>query len=168
HAQSMNSGMSSSGMSNNAMDAKMLIDTLSEEKTEINSLAAQQAQFKKMNDSESRRLVSLWGRMIRDHKAASPALMKLTRKNGGDPMAAKILKAPVLGDKMKMVHATHIAHEHAVRTSQMRFGMTNDWAVKNAMRKRANLARKHIRLMMPYMDDMPMHHSAHTDMSGHK
>ena len=131
-------------------NADMLIQTLSEEKTEINSLAAQQAMFKKMGGRENRRLASLWGRMIREHKAAAPGLMRLIRANGGDPMQAKVLKAPPLGDKPKMIHATHVAHEMAVRTSQMRHGMTDSNAVKNAMRKRANLARKHIRLMEPY------------------
>jgi hypothetical protein len=75
-------------------NAQMLINTLSEEKTEINTLAAQQAQFRKLGGRENMRLVALWGRMIRDHKAASPTLMSLTRRNGGDPMQARIMKPP--------------------------------------------------------------------------
>jgi hypothetical protein len=71
--------------------------------------------------------------------------MRLTRANGGDPNTAKILKPPALGDKAAMLRATHMTHEMAVRTSQQRYAATNDRAIKAAMSKRANLARKHIR-----------------------
>ena len=135
-----------------AKNAQMLIRTLSEEKTEINTLAAQQAQFKKLGGRENLRLAAMWGRWIREHKAAGPTLMKLIQQNGGDPMAAKILKAPVLGPQEKMLDVTHKDHEAAVMTSQMRYGMTNSNAIKTAMRKRATLARKHIRQMAPYHD----------------
>ena len=145
------SGMAGgSGMDARAQNAQMLIRTLSEEKTEINTLAAQQAQFQKLGGRENLRLAAMWGRWIREHKAAGPALVKLIQQNGGDPMAAKILKAPVLGPQEKMLDVTHKDHEAAVMTSQMRYGMTNSNAIKTAMRKRATLARKHIRQMAPY------------------
>lgn len=141
------------------MDAKsknaaMLIQTLSEEKTEINALSAQQAQFRKMSGAENMKIARLWGGWIREHKAAGPKLMQLIKANGGDPMQAKILKAPPLGDKMKMLHATHVDHAAAVMTSQMRFSMTSSSAIKMAMRKRATLARKHMRQMTPYHNEM--------------
>jgi hypothetical protein len=144
-AQAQNDSMTASP------DAEMLIATLSEEKTEINTLAAQQAMFRRMGDRESTRLARLWGVWIREHKAGGPMLMRLIRANGGDPEAAKILKPPVLGDKAKMLHATHMDHEAAVKTSQMRWAATRDPQIRMAMHKRANLARKHIRQMMPYM-----------------
>jgi hypothetical protein len=139
-------------------NAQMLINTLSEEKTEINTLAAQQAQFKKMGGRENMRLAAMWGRWIREHKAASPTLMALTRKHGGDPNQARILKPPVLGSQEKMLNATHKDHEMAVMTSQMRHGQTDDPAIKRAMRKRATLARKHLREMAPY-------HRMHEEMT---
>lgn len=161
------SGMGMSrGMDQNAKDAQMLIQTLSEEKTEINTLAAQQARFRQMGDAQSLRIHRMWGRWIREHKAGSPTLMRLTRANGGDPNAAKILKPPALGDKAAMLRATHMTHEMAVRTSQQRYGATNDRAIKAAMRKRANLARKHIREMMPLMRAMNISMSG-AGMSGH-
>jgi hypothetical protein len=141
-----------SGMDTRAKNAQMLIRTLSEEKTEINTLAGQQAQFKKLGGRENLRLAALWGRWIREHKAAGPTLMRLIQQNGGDPMAAKILKAPVLGSQQKMLDVTHKDHEAAVMTSQMRHNMTGSGAIKTAMHKRANLARKHIRQMTPYHD----------------
>jgi rubrerythrin len=144
--------------------AQMLLQTLSEEKTEINTLAAQQARFRQMGDRESLRIHRMWGRWIREHKAGSPTLMRLIRNNGGDPNAAKIMKPPALGDKATMLRATHMDHEAAVRTSQMRYAATNDRAIKAAMTKRANLARKHIREMMPLMRGMSM---SNTSMSGH-
>jgi rubrerythrin len=140
-------GNSMGGMNKNA---QMLINTLSEEKTEINLLAAQQAQFKKMGGRQNMRLASLWGRMIREHKAASPTLMRLTRKHGGDPAQAKIIMQPVLGSVETMIKATHKTHDMSVKTSQIRWGQTTDPAIKRAMSKRAKMARKHIRWMMPY------------------
>jgi hypothetical protein len=164
------SGMGMSmGSEAGSTDAQKLIRTLSEEKTEINTLAAQQARFRQMGDRRSIRIHRMWGRWIREHKAGSPLLMRLTRANGGDPRAAKILKPPVLGDKATMLHATHMDHVAAVRTSQMRYASTNDRAIKAAMHKRANLARKHIREMMPLMHAMDMHgmDMSNTAMSGH-
>lgn len=156
-SMAMGSNTSNMSMSNDMMmmrqkNAQMLIQTLSEEKTEINSLAAQQARFRAMGDAESQQIARLWGVWIREHKAAGAMCMRLIRENGGDPMQAKILKAPVLGTKEEMLMATHKDHEAAVMTSQMRFTMTNRWKIKNAMNKRANLARKHIRRMMPFHD----------------
>jgi hypothetical protein len=145
-------GSTTNGMDMRAKNAQMLINTLSEEKTEINTLAAQQMQFKRLGGRENMRLVALWNRMIRDHKAGAPLLMQLIRKHGGDPNQARILKAPVLGTQEQMLMATHRAHEMAVNTSQIRHGQTDDWAIKNAMKKRATMARKHIRWMMPYHD----------------
>src|SRR4028118_2403745 len=101
-------GVAASGARAQDKDARMLIQTLSEEKTEINTLAAQQAAFKKMGGRENQRIAGLLGRMIRDHKAASPTLMRLTQRNGGNPAEAKILKPPVLGNKQKMLHATMV------------------------------------------------------------
>lgn len=153
---SMSSNMSMSSSEMRAKNAQMLMQTLSEEKTEINALAAQQAKFRAMGDMESLKIARLWGVWIRQHKAAGPALMKLIRMNGGDPMAAKVLKAPVLGTKDEMLMATHRDHQAAVMSSQMRFAMTNSEMIKTAMNKRANLARKHLRQMMPY-HNMDMH-----------
>jgi len=153
----------SMSMNNSSMmrqrNAQMLIRTLSEELTEINTLAAQQARFRAMGDSESQRIARLWGVWIREHKAAGPTLRNLIRANGGNPDQAMILKAPVLGSKAQMLEATHRDHEAAVMTSQMRYGMTNSRAIKRAMNKRANLARKHIRQMMPFH-----HHDHNMDM----
>jgi hypothetical protein len=140
-------------------NAQMLIQTLSEEKTEINTLAGQQAQLKKMGGRENRRLAAMWGRWIREHKAAGPTLMRLIRQNGGDPNQARILKPPVLGTQERMLNATHMDHEKAVMTSQMRHAATNSGAIKRAMHKRANLARKHLRQMAPY-------HRMHDNMAG--
>jgi hypothetical protein len=134
-------------------NARMLIQTLSEEKTEINSLTAQQAAFRKLGDAQSMKIARLWGVWIREHKAAGPKLMQLIKANGGDPSEAKILKAPPLGDKMKMLHATHVDHAAAVATSQMRHRMTKSGAIKMAMHKRAALARKHMRQMAKYHNE---------------
>jgi hypothetical protein len=139
-------------MDTRAKNAAMLIQTLSEEKTEINALAAQQARLQQLGGGENLRLAAMWGRWIREHKAAGPGLMRLIRQNGGDPMDAKILKQPVVGAREKMLDATHKDHEAAVMTSQMRHGMTDSSAIMTAMHKRANLARKHLRQMAPYHD----------------
>ncbi len=138
----------------NLRDAKMLIQTLSEEKTEIAALAAQQAQFRKMGGAENNKVARMWGVWIREHKAGGPMFEKLIKKNGGNPLEAKILKAPVLGESMKMMHATHVDHQAAVMTSQMRYGMTADPMVKRAMHKRATLARKHLKQMHPMHNEM--------------
>ncbi len=137
-------------------NAKMLVQTLSEEKTEINQLLAQQMAFKKMGDRDSKKIAAMWGRWAAEHKAAGPMLMKLIKNNGGDPMQAKVMKPPVLGDKATMLMATHKDHEAAVMTSQMRFGMTNDSMIKMAMHKRGNLARKHLAQMKPFHKEMVM------------
>ena len=142
----MESGMSMSGNKN----AQMLIQTRSEELTEIKQLAAHQAALQKMGGRENMRLVGLMGRMIRDHKAADPRVVRAIRANGGDPMQAKVLKAPVMGDKMKMLHADMVDHMKAETTSQMRYGMTSDRTVKTLMKARAGIARKHMAWMKPY------------------
>ncbi len=130
--------------------AQMLIQTLSEEKTEIAQLAAQQAKFKIMGDRDSMKLASMWGRWIREHKAASPMLMKLIKKHGGDPMRAQVLKTPSSGTMDQMLRNTHMDHQAAVMTSQIRYSKTSDPMVKKAMHARANLARKHLNQMAPY------------------
>jgi hypothetical protein len=88
--------------------------------------------------------------MIRDHKAASPTIVSLIRRNGGDPAAARILKAPVLGSQMQMLHADMMDHMKAESTSQMRYTATDSSAVKTLMKKRAGIARKHMAWMHPY------------------
>lgn len=135
-------------------NAQMLIQTLSEEKTEINALAAQQAAFRRMGGAENMRIARMWGVWIREHKAGGPMFERLIRANGGNPNAAKILKPPVLGTKAQMLMATHKDHEAAVMTSQMRHRMTNSTAIKAAMSKRAKLARKHLKQMAPLHDKM--------------
>lgn len=139
-----------------AKNAQMLIQTLSEEKTEIASLAAQQAAFKKMGGRENLKIASMYGRWIAEHKAGGPMFMKLIKQNGGDPMAAKILKAPPLGDRATMLMATHKDHEAAVATSRMRYSMTNSAAIKMAMSKRVKLASKHLAQMKPFHKEMMM------------
>lgn len=136
-----------------AMNAEMLVRTLSEEKTEIAHLASQQAMFRKMNDMESTKIARMLGMWIRMHKAGAPMLEKLIRANGGDPMDAKVLKPAVLGDKTKMLHATEMEHMAAVETSQIRYGKTNSAAIKMTMHKRANLARTHLKQLKPYHND---------------
>ncbi len=135
-----------------SVNATALVNTLSEEKTEIAALAAQVAEFRKMGGRDNLRTAALLERMRREHVAAGPTLMKLARRYGGDPTLAKILKAPVLGDKATMLHATHMDRMKAVQTSQMRWKMTNSWPIKTAMRKRATLARRHMRWMKPHHD----------------
>ena len=133
--------------------ADALIQTLSEEFTEINALAAQQAKFRQMGDSESTQIARMYGRWIREHKAGVPMQAQLIRAHGGDPEDAKELKAPVLGTKKEMLHATHMDHMAAVMTSQMRFKIANadgDEMVMMAMNKRATMARKHMAEMGKY------------------
>ncbi len=137
-------------MSMRDQNADMLIKTLSEEKTEINQLAAQSAMMKKMGGSRNMRIARMFDRWVREHKAKGPTLMRLIRQNGGDPMAAKIMKPPVLGDEMKMLHATMVDHMKAEMTSQMRHGMTRSPAIKAAMKGRAILSRRHMREMQRY------------------
>lgn len=126
------------------MHADLLLRTLSEEFTEVRNLAAQQARFRQMGDAESHEIARMYGNWIREHKAGVPGLAYLINKHGGDPEQATELKAPVLGTKAEMLAATHAAHQEAVRTSQVRFGATDDWDIRWAMNKRANLARKHL------------------------
>ncbi|MBV9868042.1 MAG: hypothetical protein JO316_22015 [Abitibacteriaceae bacterium] len=137
-------------------NAAMLIRTLAEEKGEIQQLTAQQAAFRKMGGRTNLRIASMFGRWIREHKAAGPQLMALIHRNGGDPQLAVVRKAPVLGSAMQMLHATHQDHVTAVVNSQSRWSHSQSPAVKAFMHKRANLAKKHIRQMMPFMK-MPMH-----------
>lgn len=133
-----------------AADEKMLVQTLSEEFTEIEALASQQVKFREMNTAEGTQIARMYGSWIRMHKAGVPALAYLIRKHDGDPNEAKELKAPVLGTSMEMLHATALAHQAAVKTSQQRFGATTDWDVRWAMNKRANLARKHLSELAKY------------------
>ena len=132
------------------LHAKMLIQTLSEEFTEIEALASQQVKFREMGDSESIAIARMYGTWIRDHKAGVPALAYVIRLHGGDPEDAKELKPPVLGTKDEMLMATHMDHEAAITSSQMRYGATDDWMIKELMNKRANTARKHLAEMADY------------------
>jgi hypothetical protein len=136
--------------------AELLLATLSEEFTEIHALAAQQMKFRQMGDEESTEIARMYGRWIREHKAGLPMLARLIRLHGADPATAEELKAPVLGTKMEMLQAIHNDHVAAVRSSQMRFAATSEWAIQWAMHKRANLARKHLAEMAPYLDRMQM------------
>jgi hypothetical protein len=103
-----------------------------------------------MGGAQNMRIANMFGRWIREHKAAGPTLEKLIRRNGGNPASATLLKSPVLGNKMQMLHATHMDHMAAVATSQQRHAATNSAAIKMAMSNRAKLARKHLRQMEPY------------------
>jgi hypothetical protein len=134
-----------------ADNAKMLLQVMSEEKTEINALTAQQAALRKMGDPQSIKLAALLGKMVAEHKAAGPRLMALIKANGGDPAAAKILKPPTLGSKMDMLKADHNDHEAAVASSKMVAAKTKSAAVKSFMAARVKLASKHIIWMKPYM-----------------
>jgi hypothetical protein len=135
-------------------NARFMVDTLSEEKTEIAALKAQSAALRQMGGSRNVKIANLFDRMRREHEAAGPAMMKLTKSIGGDPNSAKIMKPPVLGSTAAMLHAAHTDHEKAVQMSQMRWKMANNPKVSAAMHKRANLARKHIRWMKPYHESM--------------
>jgi len=131
----------------------VLIQTLSEEFTEIEALASQQAKFREMGDSESTQIARMYGHWIREHKAGVPMLAALIRVHGGNPEDAKELKAPVLGTKMEMLHATHMDHMAAVMTSQLRFKIAKadgDEPVMMFLSKRATLARKHMTEMGKY------------------
>lgn len=160
----MSSKMSSSKMSSSKMgmadarsqNAKMLIQTLSEEKTEINTLAAQQAAFRKMGGTENLKIAAMWGRWITEHKAGEPMFEQLIKANGGDPAQAKILKPPVLGSRDAMMMATHKDHQAAVASSRMRAARTNSAAIKQAMKKRMALASKHLKQMAPLHHSMKM------------
>lgn len=137
---------------------RFMVDTLSEEKTEINTLKAQAAAFYKMGGSKNTRIANLLTKMRKEHEAASPKMIALTKAVGGDPNSARIMKPPVLGSAGQMLHATHMDHDKAVKTSQMRWKMSNNAKVRAAMSKRAALARKHMRWMKPYhnMKNCPM------------
>ncbi len=150
--RSVGAGRSSnmSGMNMRSMNAAMLIATLSEEKTEIAALSAQQAKFRQMGGRENLQIARMWGRWIAEHKAGGPTFMRLIKQNGGDPNEAHVLKPAVLGTRQQMLDATHKDHQAAVMSSQMRYGMTNSRAIKRAMHMRGNLARKHLRQMAPY------------------
>ena len=140
-------------VSANANDAEMLVRTLSEEQTEIRELAGQQAQFRKLGGNGNTRIARMYGRWIREHKAGAPLFVRLIQANGGDPDDVAILHEPRLGRKMDMLHITHMAHMEALRTSQLRHEATPDWNIKRAMRKRADLARKHMREMAPFHNE---------------
>ena len=127
-----------------AAHTELLLETLSEEFTEISNLAAQQARFRQFGDTESTQIARMYGRWINEHKAQVFALAQLIRSHGGDPESATEKKPPVLGTKEEMLMATHAAHEAAVRSSQMRFAATRDWDIRWAMHNRANVARKHL------------------------
>ena len=131
-------------------NAQMLIQTLSEEKTEIHALKVQRMALMHMGGLQNKRLARTFGRWEAEHEAAGPTLMRLIRMNGGDPMGAQILKPPVLGSTAAILMAQHKDHEAAVMSSQMRFNMTDSEAIKMAMHKRAILARKHLSQMMPF------------------
>lgn len=133
-----------------AAHAELLLETLSEEFTEINTLAAQQARFRQFGDNESTQIARIYGRWINEHKAQVFALAQLIRNHGGDPEAATEKKPPVLGTREEMLMATHADHEAAIRSSQMRFAATRDWDIRWAMNQRANLARKHIAEMQRF------------------
>lgn len=132
-------------------EAKMLIDTISEEKTEINTLTAQQKELKRRGGAQNMKIANLLGRMIADHKAAGPTMMALARKHGGNPNQARIMKPPVLGSLDKMLQADMKDHMAAIKTSDMRRDKSSDPAVKAAMQKRAGIASKHMEWMKPYM-----------------
>ena len=131
-------------------NARFVVDTISEEKTEIAALKAQAAHLRKLGGSKNIKIANLFDRMRREHEKAGPMLMKLAKSLGGDPNRAKIMQAPKIGAPMEMLHAAHMAHDKAVKMSQMRWGMTNSTKVRAAMNKRATLARKHMKWMMPY------------------
>jgi len=149
-----NNSMDSNGMAMDmrAANREMLIKTLSEEMTEIQHLAAQQAMMTKMDTRTSNAVARMYGTWIREHKAGAPMLIRLIRQYGGDPDNAKILKSAVLSEDnaMKMLHATEMEHMAAVTTSQMRHSATNSVAIKRMMHKRANTARKHMKQMYRY------------------
>lgn len=133
------------------VNATALSNTLAEEKTEIANLAAQAAEFRRMGGSQNLRIAALLERMRREHVEAGPGMERLAKRFGAIPALAKPIKPPIIGDRMTMLHATHMDHAAAVQASQMRWKKTNSAAVKAAMHKRGNLARKHIRWMKPYM-----------------
>ena len=136
-----------------ANHAQMLIRTLSEEFTEVRNLASQQARFRQMGDAESTQIARMYGRWIREHKAGVPALARAIRLHGGNPEDATELKPPVLGTKMEMLHATHMAHVNALRTSQQRYAATNEMSIQWLMHKRATIARKHLAEMRRFHNE---------------
>ena len=131
-------------------NVRFVMDTISEEKTEIAALKAQAMHMRKMGGSKNMKVANLFDHMRREHEAAGPGMMKLAKSLGGDPMSAKIMMAPKIGSAMEMLHAEHMAHDKAVKMSQMRWGMTNSASVRAAMHKRATIARRHMKWMMPY------------------
>ena len=141
------------GVTMRGAHAGVLTQTLSEEFTEIEALASQQAKFRAMDNSESTQIARMYGRWIREHKAGVPMLAALIRAHGGNPEDAKELKAPVLGTKMEMLHATHMDHMAAVMSSQLRFKIAKadgDEPVMMFLNKRATMARKHMAEMGKY------------------
>ena len=141
------------GVTMRGAHAGVLTQTLSEEFTEIEALASQQAKFRAMDNRESTQIARMYGRWIRQHKAGVPMLAALIRAHGGNPEDAKELKAPVLGTKMEMLHATHMDHMAAVMSSQLRFKIAKadgDEPVMMFLNKRATMARKHMAEMGKY------------------
>ncbi len=129
---------------------RFVMDTISEEKTEIAALQAQAMQLRKLGGSKNRKIANLLDRMRHEHEAAGPGMMKLAKSLGADPSTTKVMMAPKIGSPMEMLHAAHMDHAKAVQMSQMRWGMSNSPKVRAAMHKRGNLARKHMRWMTPY------------------
>jgi len=150
----MAGGMMKESATMRQADLNALMKTLSEEKTEIAQLTAQQAAFRKMGGAENLKISRMWGRWIVEHKAAGPKLMSLIKMHGGNPMMAKVMKSPVLGDKMTMIDSTHKDHVAAVMTSKQRAAMSSDPMVDKAMMGRVKLASKHIRQMAPFHHSM--------------
>ena len=140
-------------------EATMLLRTLVEEKSEIQQLNAQQVALKKMGGRQNLRLAALLGRMSHEHQAAGPKLMALIKQSGADPQLAVVRHTPVLGSTMQMLDADHKDHMTAVINSESRWSASQSAANKAFYHKRSNLARKHIRQMMPYMKN-------HMDMGG--
>lgn len=132
-------------------EGAMLLRTLVEEKSEIQQLNAQQASLMKMGGRQNLRLAALLGRMSREHQAAGPKLMALIKNSDADPQLAIVRHTPVLGTQMQMLDADHKDHVTAVVNSQSRWNTSQSAANKAFYHKRSNLARKHIRQMMPYM-----------------
>lgn len=129
---------------------RFMVDTLSEEKTEIAALKAQAMKLRNLGGSKNVKMANLLDRMRREHEAAGPKMIALTKSVGGNPALAKIMKPPVIGSPGEMLHATHMDHDKAVKMSQLRWKMSNSPKVRTAMTKRATLARRHMRWMKPY------------------
>jgi hypothetical protein len=139
-------------------EAALLLQTIAEENAEIRQLASQQAMFRQLGGTENNRIARLFGRWIREHKASVASLTRLANQAGGNTLLAPPPKAPVLGSKSQMLHATMMDHMRAIQTAQQRYQLVSRFesspqhrrAVQAAMSKRASLARKHMRQMQPF------------------